>query len=222
MAKNENSFPTIIEKNWWALRTKFKQSIPGVVTAGYLATVLNVTEMSARANVFPWLRSLGLIDEDSKPTNLATRWRDDDSYAEVCREIITKTYPQELVDAIDDPSNNYETVKKWFANKMGAGESSARKLAKTYVLLSEANHSKSSAVTKKVIQSPKQKSGAAKKPERGHKSVTELAPNTHTQAAVIEGPGVSINLQIHISADSSPEQIDQIFAGMAKHIYGRS
>ena len=33
------------------------------------------------------------------------------------------------------------------------------------------------------------------------------------------GPGININLQIHISADASPDQIEQIFAAMAKHIY---
>jgi hypothetical protein len=35
-------------------------------------------------------------------------------------------------------------------------------------------------------------------------------------------PGININLEIHISADTSPDQIDQIFASMAKHIYKRS
>lgn len=34
-------------------------------------------------------------------------------------------------------------------------------------------------------------------------------------------PGININLQIHISADATPDQIDQIFASMSKHIYQR-
>lgn len=33
-------------------------------------------------------------------------------------------------------------------------------------------------------------------------------------------PNLHINIQIHISADSAPEQIDQIFASMAKHLKG--
>jgi hypothetical protein len=33
-------------------------------------------------------------------------------------------------------------------------------------------------------------------------------------------PNLHINIQIHISADSSPDQIDQIFASMAKHLKG--
>jgi hypothetical protein len=34
------SFPMLPIAHWWTLRKKFKQSIPGVVTASYLATVL--------------------------------------------------------------------------------------------------------------------------------------------------------------------------------------
>jgi hypothetical protein len=33
--------------HWWALRKKFKQSIPGVVTDSYLSTVLNMAVKSA-------------------------------------------------------------------------------------------------------------------------------------------------------------------------------
>jgi hypothetical protein len=36
------------------------------------------------------------------------------------------------------------------------------------------------------------------------------------------GPAIHINLQIHISADASTEQIDQVFVSMAKHIYKKS
>ena len=34
-------------------------------------------------------------------------------------------------------------------------------------------------------------------------------------------PTVHIDLQIHISSEASPEQIDQIFASIAKHLYDR-
>jgi hypothetical protein len=34
-------------------------------------------------------------------------------------------------------------------------------------------------------------------------------------------PEVNINLQIHISADASSDQIEQIFASMSKHLYSR-
>jgi hypothetical protein len=34
-------------------------------------------------------------------------------------------------------------------------------------------------------------------------------------------PSVHIDVQIHIDASASPEQIDQIFSSMARHLYGR-
>jgi len=34
------------------------------------------------------------------------------------------------------------------------------------------------------------------------------------------GPALHIDIQVHISAETSPEQIDKIFASMAKHLYG--
>jgi hypothetical protein len=35
-------FPVIPNAHWWALRKKFRQTIPGVVTPNYLASVLNM------------------------------------------------------------------------------------------------------------------------------------------------------------------------------------
>jgi hypothetical protein len=51
MAEQKKSFPMLPINHWWTLRKKFKQSIPGVVTDSYLATVLNMQVNSARANV---------------------------------------------------------------------------------------------------------------------------------------------------------------------------
>lgn len=49
-------------------------------------------------------------------------------------------------------------------------------------------------------------------------------PSSNQQALSVprtgSGPALHIDMQIHISADSNAEQIDQIFASMAKHLYG--
>ena len=39
--------------------------------------------------------------------------------------------------------------------------------------------------------------------------------------AMSGGPSIHINVQIHIDPNSTPEQIDQIFSSMARHLYGR-
>jgi hypothetical protein len=72
---------------------------------------------------------------------------------------------------------------------------------------------------------------------RGQVTVTQHKENTKTASTVKEKgqqdpriitpmgqqilPTVHIDLQIHISPEASPEQIDIIFASMAKHLYGR-
>jgi len=88
VAKNmPQSFQMLPVAHWWTLREKFKQSMPGIVTDNYLATALNTQPRSARVNVLPYLRDIGLIDSDGKTQDLAKAWRDDNQYAEVCKKI---------------------------------------------------------------------------------------------------------------------------------------
>ncbi len=48
-----------------------------------------------------------------------------------------------------------------------------------------------------------------------HRESLEAGPTTGV-------PSLHIDIQIHIDANASPEQVDQIFASMAKHLYGRA
>jgi len=136
------SFPMLPVGHWWTLREKFKQSIPGVVTDNYLATTLNTKTKSARVNVLPYLKDIGLIDEEGKILDLAKAWRDDDQYAEVCQEIRKKIYPEELIAAVPNPPEDRSTVERWFANNTGAGSNAVKRMAAIYVVISEADISK--------------------------------------------------------------------------------
>jgi len=222
MAKNEqrSTFPVIPTKHWWALREKFKQSIPGVVTDNYLATVLHMGVPSARNNILPSLKQMGLIDENGEPKERARRWRDDKQYSKICDEIKKEIYPQDLLDAVSNPSEERGEAKSWFATQTGAGSNAVSKMVACYTLLCEADLSKvketkgrsTMAVQKK--QKPK-----PPMPEDGENQHTRRAPEMPSDNS--HHPQVCVNLQIHISADASTEQIDQIFASMAKHIYQR-
>jgi hypothetical protein len=46
-------------------------------------------------------------------------------------------------------------------------------------------------------------------------------PPTPQVTQVPGGPAVHIDIQIHISAESTAQQIDKIFESMSKHLYGR-
>lgn len=82
-----NSYPMLSANNWWNIRKKFKQTIPGTVTASYLSSVLNMQERSATNNIMPYLRQLGIIDAEGKTGERAKLWRDDIDYPKVCDEI---------------------------------------------------------------------------------------------------------------------------------------
>jgi hypothetical protein len=219
MAEPKKSYPMLPIAHWWNLRKKFKQSLPGVVTGSYLATVLNMAENSANANVLPFLKVLGIIDDDGKTTERAKLWRDDHHYPEVCHAILEDVYPKELLEAVTNPTEDRDAAKRWFARQSGAGDTAAGRMAALYSVLVEADLSKQSQEKPtKTIKAPPKKRQGKQLPAVNSFTKPPFDPGPVTPSA---GPGVNINLEIHISADASPDQIDLIFASMAKHIYRR-
>ena len=220
------SFPRLPITHWWALRKKFKQSIPGVVTDNYLATVLDMKVDSARANVLPFLRQLGIIDEEGKTGERARLWRDDEHYPEVCKAILTEVYPDELLKAVPNPSNERDKAVRWFANHTGTGEGAASQMASLYTVLAEADATKQPEERPKTeerkrevkVAKPAVPASVAAAPARG--STPDPSGRDHLTEKR-PPPEININLQVHISADATADQIDQMFASMAKHLYPR-
>jgi len=225
----KETYPTIPTKQWWGLRNKFKQSIPPNVTQGYLAATLNMSEDSAKANVLPALKTLKIIDQDGKPLERAKLWRDDEQYSSVCDEIRQEIYPSELTHALPPPTPNRESVERWIANKTGAGESAAGKMASLYLLLCEANPKVGQEIA---TATPTRINRRANKPKQMPTSkntentsdsalISSDKVSVHAQKMVSISksvPTLHIDIQIHISSDSSNTQIDQIFASMSKHL----
>ena len=222
MAKDKKSYPTMPANNWWALRKKFRTSLPKEVTTTYLASALKMGEKSARNNILPGLRITGLIDEADKPTDRAVNWRDDKQYPQVCKEIREEVYPQELLDLAPDLSIDRATVQTWFAGR-GIGTSLASKHASFYLLILEADPLKESDITTATASTKTRTSGARRKPETDSKKQLPT-PNQQSGAAGVQPtdakkqPSIHVDVQIHISHEAKAEQIDQIFASMAKHL----
>jgi hypothetical protein len=222
MAKEKpKSFPMLPVAHWWRLRERFKQSLPGVVTDNYLATALNTQPISARTNVLPYLKDMGLLDNEGKTQELAKAWRDDEQYPEICQEIRKKIYPEELVSAVPNPSLDRSATERWFANHTGAGSAAVKRMAAIYTVISEGDVSKKPEKETQKEGAPTRKKGMVKDEKK--KSALPSAPPAIPQVPLPGGtlalPGVNINLQIHISSDATPDQIDRIFESMAKHIY---
>ena len=216
MAERKIVYPMLPVNHWWTLREKFKQSIPGTVTANYLATVLNMKEVSARANILPFIQQLGITDDEGKTLDRAREWRDDTMYPDVCATIAKEVYPSELLEAVPDPANNRAAAERWFSNKTGAGVAAVQRMTRLFSVLIDANPenkpgSKSTGEKISSTSHPKKKAaGAATKGE---------TPQGKEQQGGDDAPSVHINLQIHVSSDATPDQIDKIFESMATHIY---
>ena len=224
MVSTRRTYPAITTKAWWQLRKQFRQSVPAQVTARYLATVLETKEKSAEANVLLGVRAVGLIDKDGTPTPRANDWRDDERYAQTCKAILEEIYPQDLRDAVPNPSSAGDAAEGWFMRTTGCGQSAARKMASLYSLLAAGDPS---ADQKRTARKPTPTTGSGsngKQRARTLSSPTQLLTQRQSRPPASpdpEMPEMRLNLEIRIDASVTPEQIDQIFASMAKHIYRR-
>lgn len=225
------TYPKISRKLWWLLRDRLVKSIPSVVTPTLVTSLAQMAEGSARSNVIAPLRELGLLDADNKPTELAQRWRHDDEYKTVCHEIRENTYPQELVEAFHDAGpESKEAIKNWFMKKGQVGEVAAKMYADTYILLCQADlngktdsslpSTKSTPRPSKITKREKTTSAASAAPTTTSQEPTTLPTLEHQGAHSSQRrlPAIHIDVQVHISPDTSSDQIDRIFESMAKHL----
>jgi hypothetical protein len=224
MEKDYKTFPNIPVSHWKTLRAQFKKSIPGTITTNYLASILGMSESSARANIMTPLKMIGLIDENGNvDQERARKYRDDNQYKELCEQIIQENYPKELLDAFPSFDSDREKVKSWFMNRTGVGETGARRMVAFYYTLMEADPSITNDSKSKTTTKPKTQT-TVKTSKVQTKSVTEpliekekqTQPKHHS-----DFPGLNINIQVHISSDATPDQIEKIFEAMGKHLYNR-
>ena len=126
-------------------------------------------EVSARANVLPYLVQLGIVDDEGRTVDRARQWRDDTQYPDVCREMREDVYPRELLDAVPNPSENREAAARWFANSTGKGRAAVDKMVSVYSLLMDGNVSGQPAARPKA-ERPKKRDISSTKQTRASKS----------------------------------------------------
>lgn len=218
-------FPRIPEANWWTLRSQFIKTVPTAVTPTYLMPLLGLTSEKAARNLIPPLRQLGLIDEDSKPTPKANDWRTDDKYEEVCRRMVEEVYPQELRDLFPGPEIDRARLAQWFMHKAELGQGAANANAAMYILLHSGLKQQAEDISKKKPNKNATPKVPAMKAKGGQSTVgigsqyEPNAPSTVQAQPAAGGASLHIDLQIHISPEATLDQIDAIFASMAKHLY---
>lgn len=235
MAKGEVSFPKIANSNWWKLRDLFKKKVPAILTPTYLASALSMEEKSAYANLYTPFKKIGIIDDDGKPTDLAYDWRDDQKYPNVCKTLIEKYYPQEVRDLYHSPDDDLNRISNWFMNSARCGEPAANMYAKFYLLLlkadineayninmTEKKDNKANGNTQKTSTSKKQKSQTKSEENTNflkmNSNEKSNEPDDLSAKTLRYPPELHINIQLHISPETSADQIDKIFESMSKHL----
>lgn len=238
-ADEQKKFPYMSLTAWNQLRRTYRKAAwPSKVTPNAAASTLGWSEKMVQ-NTLPQLRNIGLIDASGVPTSLAHDFRFEESYPTVCEKIIASTYPLELREIFSEPDSDLAKVSQWFMRHSKSGEVSARGQARFYLNLLAAQPLPDEEKPK--VSTPRKSRAKASKvgpkvdettasPLAGTSPIVEneVEPAAEVQAPAIppkprhrEGPSLHIDMQVHIDPAATPEQIDSIFASMAKHLYGR-
>ena len=225
--KEKRVYPQMPIMHWAIIRRKFKQSVPSIVNSGYL-NAIGIPKGSIGSTVLPTLKRAGLIDNDGKPLDRAYKFRDDSQYAEICNSILEDVYPDEIRAVAPQSDAERTEVKTWFANDTGAGDSAAMKMAAFYLMLLEGDPTKltetptSSKANVKTgnRQQKSQKKSSQSKPELSMPSESSKVNGNDDigNNAKRSRPSIHLNIEIHISPDTSEEKIEKIFESMAKYL----
>ena len=176
--------------------------VPPKVTSAWLKSIGFTS--SNDPSLIGVLKVAGLIDGAQVPTDLWKKYRGADGRAALAEGIrsgygeLYSVYP----DAHAQGNTDLEHV---FAQSSKAGKQAISKAVATFKgLVGEAEFPANGVEVQHFETSPLHAPAEAappKKPKGGN-------------------PSLHIDVQVHISSDASAEQIDQIFASMAKHLYG--
>jgi len=193
------------------------------VSDNYLIAQLNV-QATAAQQYLRELKKVGLLDEEGKPTEAAKRWRFDDTYREAADEILHTAYPNDLIELAPPGDNDRQKAVRWLMQAADLGEGAARNKAATYFMIGS-NEPPSDAVASKNTRSAPR--AAAQKKEASPRKSPTLLESKKSSAEPPHNPGggsadaampLNVNVQIHISADATTDQIEAIFANMKKYL----
>lgn len=179
--------------------------VPDKVTADWLRAI-GFTSSNDRS-LLGVLKLVGLTNGASAPTDLWQRFRGPKGKAALGEGIkagyaeLYSVYP----DAHARPSSEIEQV---FSMSTKVGKEALGKIVSTFKnLAAEAEFEESTAEELHVEAEP------LHAPIAQHNNVAGIGGSS-------AGPSLHIDLQIHISPDANVDQIEAIFASMAKHLYG--
>lgn len=155
----------------------------------------------------PVLKSLGFIDSANVPIQ---RWRDyrGVNHRRVLGEALREAYADLFALYHDGCSRSDSELESFFRTQTDGGEQVVKKLVGTFkALCANADTGEHGSL------GAERASGSTGQSQSGGAVGSPQAP------AGAAAPSLHIDVQIHISPESSAEQVDQIFKSMAKHLY---
>ena len=223
---DKNSYPQIPSTVWWGVRASLNRSPNAAIDERVLGIQLGVQETAARQYIVE-LKRAGILNEDNKATPLAHKWRMDETYWEAVQELLARVYPESLMQVAPPGDADRQKAISWFTRE-GLGIGTAGNKAATYLLLSSRTPNEAPTRGGSPRPTPEERKSA-----NGGEKTRTLPRKTEVtkggQRTQFVSPAddkkkselipLNVNVQIHISADASTDQIESIFSAMRKYLY---
>jgi hypothetical protein len=179
--------------------------VPPKVTVQWLKTV--GFKSSNDASLIGILKFIGFTDSSGVPTSKWTHYRGA-NHKQVLGEAIREGYQDLFAVYPDANQRNQADLDHVFSTSSSGGKQVIGKTLSTFRALAEqAEFTPVNQQTDLHMTSGPLHTAPVQSPAAG------AQPSA-------QGPTLHIDIQVHISPEASPDQIDQVFASMAKHLYG--
>lgn len=161
----------------------------------------------------PILKALSFVDDSYVPQDRWKQYRGN-KHKSIMAQAIKEGYA-ELFQMYPDACGRSDTeLEHFFSTRTTGGKQVITKMVGTFkALCSLADFDGASLNAEK----PAKVKSKVSKPS---KSQDQKQDHSHSNPSLV--PSIHIDVQVHISPESSATQIDQIFASMAKHLYKSS
>jgi hypothetical protein len=120
------------------------------------------------------------------------------------------------------------TAQRWFLRETGAGQARANILAAFYRLLAAGDPTGGEDGQRRAErQQAPQRQQRAPRGQAQRRSNTDDQNGASTKDATTDRqqqaplPSLSVAVQVYIDKDMTPDQVDHVFASMARHLYGK-
>ncbi|MGJ5067353.1 DUF5343 domain-containing protein [Bradyrhizobium oligotrophicum] len=206
----EYAYTTVTGKIKSLLEKIRSAGVPQKVTTAWMKTIGFTS--SNDLTLIGVLKFIGLTDQSGVPNSTWISYRGANHKA-VLGDAIRKGYAELYAVYPDAHLRPNSELTHVFSISSTAGAQVVSKTVSTFkALVDEAEFPASSEPEQTTMES-----GPLHVPAASQSASMPIIPQKSGT-----GPGLHIDIQIHISPESTPDQIEKIFESMAKHLYGRN